>query len=62
MSVRIGQRFCPAVRYSTKVSSFLFLLPTKNEWGVMDHKSRWHFTFDGAFGGGREESGDDEQQ
>ena len=28
----------------------------------MDHKSLWHFTFDGAFGGGRKESRDDEQQ
>ena len=28
----------------------------------MDHKSLWHFTFDGTFGGGRKESGDDEQQ
>ena len=28
----------------------------------MDHKSLWHFTFDGALGGGRKEAGDDEQQ
>ena len=28
----------------------------------MDHKSLKHFTFDGALGGGRKESGDDEQQ
>ena len=28
----------------------------------MDHKSLWQFTFDGALGGGRKESGDDEQR
>ena len=48
---------CPR---STKVSSFLF--SNENEWEVMDHKSLWHFTFDGALGGGRKEAGDDEQQ